>query len=201
MSAAMKRVIKVGGSLFDWPQLSERLWAWLARQTPGENYLIAGGGAWVDAVRAADQRFQLGDAFCHELSIELMATTGKLLKQVLLIAQEKFHDTHHVHWEVLDVQTLSIATLPQSWDVTSDSIAAQWAERLDATELVLLKSTPLESDLSAIEAAERGVVDRYFPTAAACLPNIRFIHLRDAYFAEWALRTSRRPPPSPMAPG
>jgi len=78
------------------------------------------------------------------------------------------------------------AALPADWRVTSDSIAAWLAERLQADELVLLKSRlPQASDLSA--AVREGYVDPYFPTAARGR-TVRCVNLREPELPEALLR-------------
>jgi aspartokinase-like uncharacterized kinase len=74
-------------------------------------------------------------------------------------------------------------SLPSSWDVTSDSIAARLAIVTGADELVLLKSVPPpDSDLqppsSLRQLAASGYVDRFFPELAAQVPRIRLVDLR-----------------------
>ena len=44
-------VVKVGGSLFDWPDLGERLCRWLAVQEEKEILLVPGGGPTADVIR------------------------------------------------------------------------------------------------------------------------------------------------------
>ena len=85
---------------------------------------------------------------------------------------------------VLDVAPLlraeqgSHTALPESWDVTSDSIAAHVAHRLQAAELVLLKSTAAPDAASAEVLSAAGYVDAYFPQAAGEL-FVRCVNLRD----------------------
>jgi hypothetical protein len=78
--------------------------------------------------------------------------------------------------------------LPASWDVTSDSIAARLASLLGADELTLLKSALPAETKSWSEAAQGGYVDQFFPQAAAGLPRIRVVNLRDEAFAEMVWR-------------
>ncbi len=60
-------VIKVGGSLFDWPELPRRLAAFLDRNRSHEPclreqaVLIAGGGPFADIIRTMDKTHSLGD--------------------------------------------------------------------------------------------------------------------------------------------
>jgi hypothetical protein len=69
--------------------------------------------------------------------------------------------------------------LPRDWTVSSDSLAAHLAARVRARTLVLVKSCPLpETVASAAEAASAGLVDPYFPQAAARLGSIKWLDLR-----------------------
>src|SRR5437868_8610811 len=58
-------------------------------------------------------------------------------------------------------------TLPHSWDVTSDSIAAHVAIEVNANRLILLKSIDMPNGVSWSDAAANGWVDLYFPTIAS----------------------------------
>ena len=75
---------------------------------------------------------------------------------------------------------LSGPSLPHAWSVTSDSIAARLASALEACELVLMKSRDAVVGLTAEEAAQAGLVDEFFPVAAAGLPALRWVNLRSA---------------------
>jgi aspartokinase-like uncharacterized kinase len=58
--------------------------------------------------------------------------------------------------------------IPQSWDLTSDSLAAWLANALGAQMLVLVKSVqPDANAISAMELSERGWVDPTFPVMTA----------------------------------
>ena len=73
-------------------------------------------------------------------------------------------------------------TLPQSWDVTSDSIAARIARLLECRELILLKSCPPPPDAIQLErAADSQYVDREFPRFARDVPQVRFVNLREEF--------------------
>src|SRR5262249_17779871 len=70
-------------------------------------------------------------------------------------------------------------SLPQCWDVTSDSLAARFAEVIGARELILLKSVTIPPELDWTEASRRGFVDAYFPTMIARGVRARAVNLRE----------------------
>ena len=58
--------------------------------------------------------------------------------------------------------------IPQSWDLTSDSLAAWLANKMKASMLVLVKSIHTgETDVSALKLSDRGWVDPLFPAMTA----------------------------------
>lgn len=185
------RVIKLGGSLLDWSELPVRLRRWLAAQSPAANVLIVGGGPIVEGLRTIDRAQRLSASASHWLAIDAMSLTARVL--VELLPEAMFVDSlasidrgANGGPLVLDVAPLlraeqgSDSALPESWDVTSDSIAAHFANQLNASELVLLKSTdpPQASDLQTADSlACAGYVDAYFPHVASELA-IRCVNLR-----------------------
>lgn len=182
------RVVKVGGSLLGRPELPAVLHAWLADQTADHTVLIAGGGELVEVIRAADRTHQLGEKSAHWLAIAAMHVSAKLLAK--LVPQATYVDSWNELRErttmpgvtIFDIEqfmrkvepNLPGRKLPESWDVTSDSIAARVAVALAARELVLLKSAPTshpEATLS--ELAAEGYVDRFLPQLQDELPAVR----------------------------
>jgi aspartokinase-like uncharacterized kinase len=200
MSTAL-RIVKVGGSLLDLPDLAERLRHWLSDQPSATTVLLAGGGSLADEVRRWDERFQLGEATSHWLCIDLLDVTAQLLKALLPDA--------HVCWNYTRLcdairagdqativfvpagflraveANLAGLRLPQSWDATSDSIAARLAEVTGAGELVLLKSSLPKANHQREELSAE-YVDRNFLHAAQGLSKVRLVNLRDAALAEVA---------------
>ena len=152
-------VIKVGGSLLGWPELPGRLAAFLARlrdQDPTraeKHLLIAGGGEAVDVVRMMDRVHHLGETRAHWLAIRAMDFTAELLAAVVPGAMvvsrpEELSSARNLGMiPVLaprrmleEIDSRGLSPLLESWDVTSDSIAARIAIHLTARRLILLKS-------------------------------------------------------------
>jgi aspartokinase-like uncharacterized kinase len=182
------RVIKLGGSLLEWPELSVRLRRWLAVQSPAVNVLIVGGGPIVEGLRTIDRVQQLSASASHWLAIRAMGLSARVLADLLsdapvvdsLAAIDLNGGSTLQIFEVeplLRAEQGSASALPESWDVTSDSIAAHVANQLAAAELVLLKSAPAPEPPTAESLARHGYVDAYFPKVARNLP-VRCIDLR-----------------------
>jgi aspartokinase-like uncharacterized kinase len=140
-------VVKVGGSLAEEPERLIELCAKLCRLA--ENYafvVVPGGGRFADAVRELDTRFSLSSGVSHRMAILGMDQFGMLLAQIT--------PKSCVTYSLEDAQQLSGTgvvpvflpsrlmfkedPLKNSWNVTSDSIAAYVAGRLQAAKLVLV---------------------------------------------------------------
>jgi aspartokinase-like uncharacterized kinase len=61
---------------------------------------------------------------------------------------------------------LAASDVPESWDMTSDSLAAWLAEALSAARLLIVKSRDVEPPPMARDLADRGFVDPLFPRFA-----------------------------------
>jgi 5-(aminomethyl)-3-furanmethanol phosphate kinase len=194
------RIIKLGGSLLDWPDWPARFRQWMSCQSPAVNILIAGGGALADDVRHRDATVGLDLSTAHWLAIDAMSANIIAVRQLL-------HEAVSVdHWEDLHKPFASGALiafcpreflrriepdaagprLPHGWDATSDSIAARLADVLGAQELVLLKSALPPPEVTTLQtAADVGYVDRCFPEFGRPLAVVRCCNLRSEAFAEW----------------
>ena len=152
-------VVKVGGSLFDHPKLGSELRTFLKSLTPSRVLLVPGGGAVSEAVRDLDRIYALGEDASHWLAIRAMDVMGSVLRALI----------NDPCITVLDSFAFARdddsrpGSLPHSWDVTSDSIAARAAMLFGAARLLLLKSVDVPKGTTWEEAAQRGWVDAHFP--------------------------------------
>lgn len=187
------RVVKVGGSLFEFAEFPERGRNWLDQQTPSLTVLVGGGGDLVQPLRAAHQRFGLDQEASHWLAVRAMTVTSRLLANLLdIVLVERFEVVEQLAREgrqsacVLDCEEFmrvrepnsTGSRLPHDWSCTSDSIAARVAEVLSADELVLLKSISLPEGWSYQQAAQQGLVDAWFPQISKSVKQVRWVNLR-----------------------
>ncbi len=176
----MLTVVKVGGSLGRGDAL-KALCATLGELGARHRMLIVpGGGEFAEAVRNADRRFGLADATAHRMAILGMEQFGLLLRDLLPDAARS---------AVVMPAGLPLEALPESWTVTSDSIAAWVASQVGADRLVLVKQVDglfargaLLERLSVAELAalRPGGVDEYLP-----------VLLESAPFETWVIGAER----------
>lgn len=170
-------VVKVGGSLFDLPDLGRRLLRWLETLPTAEIVLFPGGGAAVDWLRQIDRCQGLGDEKAHWLAIRTLDVNAQLLADLVNNAAviEELTDCPPL-WSMRRIPVLApwrftIADearpgkLPHSWAVTSDSLAARLADLWQADELILLKSCGASWGADGTAIDDSAVVDEYFTTA------------------------------------
>ena len=185
-------VVKIGGSLLDWPLLPGRLSAYLAGRATERLVLVVGGGRAADWVRDLDQVHDFPPARSHALALRALDLTARTLAS--LLPNLEVVDDPGAIGECWATGTLPVLAprrfldrlereardpLPHSWDVTSDAIAARLAVELRAPEVALLKSAPLPTGADRAEAARLGLVDLAFRDAAKSLPVVTYVNLRD----------------------
>lgn len=194
------QVVKIGGSLLDLADLSERVEKWLAIQAPAHHVLLVGGGALVDQIRHWHAIQPLDDVEAHWMCVDLMVITAKLFGTKFPSAKliedfgqlrdriEEAGVTIFVtgNWLRQGEPNMPGTKLPMNWDVSSDSVAARLAIGLGTQELVLLKSTlPGLDERAGIEAlGASGYVDPMLPQLAPELPSIRLVNFRETPFQE-----------------
>ena len=184
-------VVKVGGSLLDWPGLADALGADLAARRADRVVLVVGGGRFADALRALDAAQFLGEARSHALALRVLGLTAAVLAD-LVPGLEAVDDVAKLvpTWSSGKIPVLAPRRflldddrrpdpLPHAWTTTTDAIAARLAVRLGAAELALLKSAPAPPGLDLAGSARLGLVDPETPRAAKGLPRVTYRNLRD----------------------
>jgi aspartokinase-like uncharacterized kinase len=169
-------VVKLGGSVAE----TEGLSGWLAALSAGAGraVLVPGGGVFADAVRSEQQRHGFSDRAAHRMALLAMEQYALMLadRHPVLAPCRTIGEIH----AALERRTLPVwlaselvlgdPAIPESWDVTSDSLAAWLARRLEADRLVLVKSVPAAHPLEVETLAATGMVDKAFPRFLAGLP-------------------------------
>lgn len=168
-------IVKLGGSLVGDPALTPLL-AMLARRG-APLVLVAGGGPLADGVRGLQPRLGLSDAACHRMAILAMEQTAHafadLAPGLALAATPAEIAAAHAEGRAAlwlpAVMALAARDLSESWELTSDSLAAWLAHALGATRLTLVKSAPAPIGSGPADWAAAGLVDPLFPAFAARL--------------------------------
>ena len=123
-----------------------------------------------------DRIHGLGDAQAHWLAIRALDLTALLLASLLpgstVVSRP---EVLRSIWNLGEIPILAPRRmleeidnrgpdrLPESWHVTSDSIAARIAIHLQARRLILLKSKGVPEGTDREDAARLGLVDPMFP--------------------------------------
>jgi aspartokinase-like uncharacterized kinase len=172
-------LVKLGGSLARSPTLASWVQV-IATQGAGKVVLVPGGGPFADAVREAQDCAGFDDRTAHRMALLAMEQFGLMLCGFhpglvpagssagirSALARRK------VPVWMASTMALSDPSIPESWDVTSDSLAAWLANRLEASMLLLVKSVRIDEPQPIVEElAARGWVDPSFPQFVA---NARF---------------------------
>jgi aspartokinase-like uncharacterized kinase len=180
-------VVKIGGGLLRAQGLDglRRACAEASELAAGRPVLVVpGGGPFADAVRAVDAQVGLSDAVAHALALRAMDQLGVLLAQLLPDAERLTSLVPPRALAVLEAEAAFTGRpdVPESWTVTSDSLAVLAAAAIGAEEAVLLKPVagvlarwpsddpPLPAltatELEELQAAGGGrAVDSYLPEA------------------------------------
>lgn len=189
-------IIKVGGSLLDWPELPRRLIGLLERRRADEPdfrpALVCGGGPFADCVRRLDRTHHLGDFAAHRLAIQAMDLASTVLlcllpgaigvDRVEALDAEMEPDDIPLLVPSLFLEELELtqaSPLPATWDVTSDTLSAWIAGRLQARSLLLLKSASLPPHPTCDLAARLKLVDPFFPLISSAVERVEYLNLRD----------------------
>ena len=120
----------------------------IATAGAGKVVLVPGGGPWADEVREAQKREGFDDRVAHRKALRAMEQYGKVLAgmRANLVPAAGIAEIHEVLrngqiavWMPYEM-VVADPSIPESWDVTSDSLAAWLARQLNASALLLVKS-------------------------------------------------------------
>lgn len=180
-------VIKVGGSLQDSAYLQPWLGAILMHGA-GRLVAVPGGGRFADAVRESQRRFGFDDAEAHRRAVRAMEAYAAGLRDAApgLVPVDSggtmrtVLENGGVPLWLPSAMVAGAPELPESWSVTSDSLALWLAQQLSAEGLALVKSVDVDALRPLDELAGEGVIDAYFPELFQRGPvNLAWFEARD----------------------
>jgi aspartokinase-like uncharacterized kinase len=143
-------VIKLGGSLLGAPELARWLEI-LVEYSDGKVVIVPGGGLFANSVREAQQISNASDEVAHRLALLAMDQFGILLAGLNsgLVTASSELELAERGWQHRGIvwlpskMALADSSIPQNWQVTSDSLSAWLANKLGAEQLILVKSKSL----------------------------------------------------------
>jgi aspartokinase-like uncharacterized kinase len=177
-------VVKIGGSLGLDPLLPRWLDE-LAEIGGGRVVIVPGGGAFAEQVRAAQQRWSFDDVTAHDMAVFGMMQCALMLRGLcpkLALARTEAEIAGVLRrgrvpvwlpyvWlidaaapEPARQRAAAAAVDPRdaNWGLTSDSMAAWLANRLNAERLILVKACDVPPDNDVERWAADGIVDAQF---------------------------------------
>ena len=168
-------ILKLGGSLLTCPDLVRRLREALKALSASRVLIISGGGVGADLIARLQEKFSLSAKAAHWAAISAMTDNAAMLARLApFLRLVSSRDEAAAVWDdgrtaVLDAWSFLQAEegrngedrLPQTWDVTSDSIALWTAIRWPGSRLILAKScAPLSTSVDELVAD--GGIDPWF---------------------------------------
>lgn len=194
-----RRIVKLGGSLLTFEFLGSAFQQWLASQPSSLNLVIVGGGEQVDEIRRDQATSGGSDEDCHKLALEAMGRTSQIAAELLQLSRTSDQDLA-LDWlrglhragqagrltgepearaMIFDLSSLALQdlSLPRTWDLTSDSLAAWIAQSWSISELILMKSRPAPIGWTPKSRGFDDWVDPLFPEFSAGL-RVDWLNLR-----------------------
>jgi aspartokinase-like uncharacterized kinase len=162
-------IVKLGGSMGRDPVLKEWLET-LVELGSGRVVIVPGGGGFADEVREQQDLWRFGDLAAHNMAVLAMAQMALMMQGIcpaLALATSDADLRRTVQaarvpvwlpFEVLREQRDMLT----NWGVSSDSLAAWLANRLNAEELLLVKACSIEPSMDVARCVEAGIVDQEF---------------------------------------
>jgi dihydroneopterin aldolase len=163
-------VVKLGGSVVRSPELPAWLDAIASSLRP--IVVVPGGGALADEVRNCQRQLGLADGAAHRMALLAMDQLAWAVAGLRLgfevgdtedALRRSLDEGHVAVWAPFTL-VANRRDIPQSWTVTSDSLALWLGRRLGAERVFVIKSIERRrSEMSAEQLARDGVVDAAFP--------------------------------------
>jgi len=162
-------VVKLGGSMSRDPLLKTWLET-LVELGSGRVVIVPGGGGFADEVREQQELWRFDDLAAHNMAVLAMAQMALMMQGIypaLALATSEADLRRTVQqarvpvWLPFEVLREQRDTLT-SWGVTSDSLAAWLANRLNAEELVLVKACAIEPSMDVAGCVAAGILDPEF---------------------------------------
>lgn len=176
-------VVRLGGSLAFSPLLQPWLRAISAAR--GDVVIVPGGGPFADAVRAAQPKMGFDDRAAHAMALHAMAQFGIALASIgadfgLGLAAEpatieRLSSAGRIPvWSPLPMLR-DAPEVPETWSVTSDSLALWLATKLKARSLLLVKARAVAPGASVAALVAEQLVDSSFPDFLARYAGAVFV--------------------------
>ena len=162
-------VVKLGGSYAGAAECRE--WLEALAQCRGQVVVVPGGGPFAETVRDAQRAMGFDDRAAHRMALLAMEQYACALANLggceLATSADEIRRVLGLHglpvWAPTSM-VLDASELPQSWGLTSDSLAAWLTGKLRVRRLLLVKrSVPCPRGLAASALAAAGLVDPLFP--------------------------------------
>lgn len=144
----------------------------------------------VDEIRNWQQRHGLHDDAAHAISLQTLGVTARLFQELMDgwplvnclsdLTLAACQNSNNIIFACTDWAD-RCPSLPRSWATTSDSIALQLANEVNADQLILLKSICSVSDTIASNR-QQGVIDENFGNdfKRGGRPEIFIVNLRQS---------------------
>jgi 5-(aminomethyl)-3-furanmethanol phosphate kinase len=166
-------IVKIGGSLAHGRQCAA--WLDVLAAWGGPLILVPGGGPFADCVRTTQATMRFGDATAHRMALMAMEQYAVALAAqapvfALAASRDELDGALRAGQIPIWLPTkmiLAAPEVPETWELTSDSLAAWLAGILGARRLLLIKSVDQTVPVTASDLAANKIVDPLFPRFAA----------------------------------
>lgn len=162
-------VVKLGGSTAGRIEMEQ--WIAVLASATLPLVIVPGGGPFADQVRVSQKKMCFSDAAAHEMAILAMEQFGIMIAE----RHPRFQPARSLDeieailaegvvpiW--LPSQMTRNADIAQSWDITSDSLAAWLCRQIGSRHLLLCKQVDPESVPAGLQSlVDNGVVDAMLP--------------------------------------